>query len=70
MTSAIAVNRRQHDERGMTTAEYAAGTVATVSVVGVLISIFQNDEFRRILWDIIQYIIQLIFHLLGGGSLA
>ena len=68
MTSAIAVGQHQHDERGMTTAEYAAGTVATVSFVGVVISILQNEEFRNALWTIVKFIIQLIIALLNGGN--
>ena len=67
MTSALVVNRRQHDERGMTTAEYAAGTVATVSFVGIIISIFQNEDFRNSLWTVIRYLIELVLKLLGSN---
>ncbi|MDR1710876.1 MAG: DUF4244 domain-containing protein [Propionibacteriaceae bacterium] len=42
------------DERGMTTAEYAVGTVASVSLVGVIISILSNDQFRELLFTLIK----------------
>lgn len=58
---------RRHDERGMTTAEYAVGTVATVSVVGVLLSIINNEEFRRFLWELIQAILRIIIQMITGA---
>lgn len=56
----------RRDQRGMTTAEYAVGTVATVSMVGVLIGILNNPEFQRILWEIIKAIIQAILRAIAG----
>lgn len=58
---------RRHDERGMTTAEYAVGTVATVSIVGVALSIITNDGFRRILLEVIEAIIRIIIQMITGG---
>ena len=58
---------RKHDERGMTTAEYAVGTVATVSIVGVLLSIINNDGFRRFLLELIEAIIRVIIQMITGG---
>jgi len=55
------------DQRGMTTAEYAVGTVATVSMVGVLIGILNNPDFQRILWEIIKAIIQVVLRAVTGG---
>ena len=49
MTGAQAKVGRRRDQRGMTTAEYAVGTVATVSMVGVLIGILNNPDFQRVL---------------------
>ena len=57
----------RRDQRGMTTAEYAVGTVATVTIVGVLISILNNDQFRKLLGDIIAELIKLILSLISGG---
>lgn len=47
-------------DRGVTTAEYAVGTVAAVTMVGVLIKIFTSPEFWEILWQIIKWIMELI----------
>ncbi len=58
---------KRHDERGMTTAEYAVGTVATVSIVGVLLSIINNDGFRRFLLELIEAIIRVIIQMISGG---
>ena len=57
----------RRDQRGMTTAEYAVGTVATVSMVGVLIGILSNPEFSRILWEIVKAIIQVILRVVTGS---
>jgi len=59
--------RRQRDERGMTTAEYAVGTVATVSIVGVLLSIINNDGFRQFLYQLIEAIIRIIIQMITGS---
>ncbi|MGV8910611.1 MAG: DUF4244 domain-containing protein [Propionicimonas sp.] len=58
---------RHRDQRGMTTAEYAVGTVATVSMVGVLIGILNNPEFQRILWEILKAIIKVVISAITGG---
>jgi hypothetical protein len=62
-----AKNSGARNQRGMTTAEYAVGTVATVSMVGVLIGILNNPDFQRILWEIIKAIIQVILRAVTGG---
>ena len=67
MTNAMAKVGRRRDQRGMTTAEYAVGTVATVSMVGVLIGILNNPDFQRILWELIKAIIQVILRVVLGG---
>ena len=67
MTDAQAKVGRRRDPRGMTTAEYAVGTVATVSMVGVLIGILNNPDFQRILWELIKAIIQVILRVVLGG---
>jgi hypothetical protein len=40
----------------MTTAEYAVGTVASVSIVGVLIGIISNPDFQRLLWELVKIV--------------
>ncbi len=58
---------RRRNQRGMTTAEYAVGTVATVSFVGVILAIINNAEFRDSIWQLILLIIKLIMQAVGGG---
>ena len=55
------------DEKGMTTAEYAVGTVATVSIVGVLLPIIHSPEFQKHLMNIVGMLIDLIVTVMGGG---
>jgi len=64
----VGMTKASHrDQRGMTTAEYAVGTVATVSMVGVLIGILNNPDFQRILWEIIKAIIQVVLRAVTGA---
>lgn len=55
----------RHDERGMTTAEYAVGTVATVSIVGILLAIIQNPEFQKLLWVLVKLIFDIVMKMMG-----
>lgn len=55
---------RTRGQRGMITAEYAVGTVAAISVVTVLITIFKDPEFLELLWKIIKWLIELIMQAL------
>lgn len=59
----MALARR--DERGMTTAEYAVGTVATVSIVGILLAIIQNQEFQKLLWVLVKLIFDIVMKMMG-----
>lgn len=47
-------------QRGMITAEYAVGTVAAISVVTVLITIFKDPAFRELLWRLLKWLFDLI----------
>ncbi len=58
---------KRHDEKGMTTAEYAVGTVATVSIVGVLLSIINNPEFREFLMNLVEALLNMIIRMITGG---
>ena len=58
---------RRRNQRGMTTAEYAVGTVATVSFVGIILAIINNPAFRDALWRLILAIISVVMKSLGGG---
>lgn len=42
-------------EDGMTTAEYAVGTVAAAGLGGVLVKMLSSTEVRDMLWAIIQH---------------
>lgn len=57
---------KRRDEKGMTTAEYAVGTVATVSIVGVLLAIISTPMFRELLMNIVGGILDLIIRMLQG----
>jgi len=51
---AAVLRRIRHDERGMSTAEYAVGTVAAVGLGGILVKILSSDEMRNLLWNLIS----------------
>jgi len=52
-------------QRGMTTAEYAVGTVAAVTGVGAMVGFFQNEDFRRFIGEIIKALIRWILASVG-----
>jgi|GEM_PF-1264773 len=51
---------RKLGQRGMTTAEYAVGTVGAVTAAGTLIWIFQQEWFRKLLMALIEAIIRVV----------
>lgn len=51
---------RKLGQRGMTTAEYAVGTVGAVTAAGTLIWIFQQEWFRKLIMAFIEAIIKII----------
>lgn len=67
MGNAPVTFQRRHDERGMTTAEYAVGTVASVSIVSVLISIINNPEFQRVLWELVQLVFKVVMQMFAAS---
>lgn len=56
---------RKLGQRGMTTAEYAVGTVAAVTGVGVLVGFFQNDAFHKFLEELVKALLRWIFASIG-----
>lgn len=42
------------DDTGLTTAEYALGTVAVAGLGGVLLKLLTSDSVRDLLWSIIS----------------
>jgi hypothetical protein len=61
MTSILSTPlRRRRDERGMTTSEYAVGTVGACGVAGVLYELAKTDFFQNLLSDVIGQIWDLL----------
>lgn len=52
--------QRRRDERGMSTAEYAVGTVGACTVGGVLVKIGQSEWFGDLVRDILSNIPNLL----------
>jgi Protein of unknown function (DUF4244) len=52
----VAIGR---DERGMTTAEYAIGTVAAASFAGLLIKLLTSEEVQDLLMKIVTAALRL-----------
>lgn len=48
-------------ESGMTTAEYAVGTVAAAGLGGVLLKLLTSPEFQALIWKIIQSSFSFLF---------
>lgn len=48
------VIERLHDETGLTTAEYAVGTVAVAGLGGVLIKLLTSEAVRDLIWTVVQ----------------
>ncbi len=59
MTKAIA--RVMSDEKGMSTAEYAVGTVAAVGFGGILVKLLTSAEVQQLLFNIIQKALTWVF---------
>lgn len=48
------LRRLRHDERGMTTAEYAVGTVAACGFGGVLYQLLQSAPVTKLLGGLVE----------------
>ena len=53
-TSATDVRERVLSEDGLTTAEYAVGTVAVAGLGGVLIKLLTSEAVRDLIWTVVQ----------------
>jgi len=51
---------RRRGEQGMTTSEYAVGTVGACGVAGVLYELANSDFFRNLLSDVISSVWDLL----------
>jgi hypothetical protein len=53
-TTAKDVRERVGNEEGLTTAEYAVGTVAVAGLGGVLIKLLTSEAVRDLIWTVVQ----------------
>ena len=51
----------RRNEEGMTTAEYAVGTIAAAGLGGVLIKLLMSQEVQDLIWKIIQQAFSFLF---------
>lgn len=49
------------DDSGMTTVEYAVGTVAAASLGGILLKMLGSPEIQSLIWKIIERAFSSIF---------
>ncbi|HEV8024933.1 MAG TPA: DUF4244 domain-containing protein [Candidatus Nanopelagicales bacterium] len=45
---------RLRDDDGLTTAEYAVGTVAVAGLGGVLLKLLTSEAVRDLIWQVVQ----------------
>ncbi|MCD9154212.1 DUF4244 domain-containing protein [Aeromicrobium duanguangcaii] len=60
MINALRAVAARADERGMSTSEYAVGTLGACTIGGVLVKIGQSDWFGDLLQDVIGKIPDLL----------
>jgi len=55
------LHRLWSDERGLTTAEYAVGTVAAAGFGGILIKVLTSVEVRNLVWKVVSSALSVFF---------
>lgn len=55
------MNELLTNEEGMTTAEYAVGTVAAAGLGGVLLKMLTSPEVQDLIWKIVQQAFSFLF---------
>ena len=53
-TRTVFTRDRLRDDEGLTTAEYAVGTVAVAGLGGVLIKLLTSDAVRDLIWTVVK----------------
>lgn len=53
-TRAVFTPQHLRDDEGLTTAEYAVGTVAVAGLGGVLIKLLTSEAVRDLIWKVVQ----------------
>ena len=48
-------------DEGMTTAEYAVGTIAAAGLGGVLLKMLTSPEVQALIWKIVQQAFNILF---------
>lgn len=48
------VGKQLRDDEGLTTAEYAVGTVAVAGLGGILIKLLTSEAVRDLIWTVVQ----------------
>jgi len=56
-----AILMRARSDAGMTTAEYAVGTVAACGLGGLLIKLLSSDTIMQLLLDVIKHAFSFLF---------
>ena len=49
-------------EAGMSTAEYAVGTIAACALAGVLLAIFQGGPIKNLIMKVLDFALNQVFH--------
>ena len=60
-TTGFARQLRHSDDSGMTTAEYAVGTVAACGFAGILYKLLTSDSVQKLLMDVIERALTAVF---------
>ena len=55
------INQTITNEEGMTTAEYAVGTVAAAGLGGLLLKMLTSPEVQDLIWKIVQQAFSFLF---------
>lgn len=55
------VARVRREDAGMTTVEYAVGTVAAASFGGILLKLLMSEEARNLVWGLITNAVSALF---------
>lgn len=55
------IARVMRNDDGMTTAEYAVGTVAAAGLGGILIKLLSSPEVRDLIWSLLSNAFKSIF---------
>jgi len=57
----LRINQAITNEEGMTTAEYAVGTVAAAGLGGLLLKMLTSPEVQDLIWKIVQQAFSFLF---------